>query len=55
MLRDAAWRRPISVLLVVVGGALAWAATPGLIGLLVLALGGLMEVAGVLLEHRGRR
>ena len=39
MLRDPAWRRPISVL----------------IGLLVLALGGLMEVAGVLLEHRGRR
>jgi len=55
MLRDSARRRPISLLLVLVGGALAWAATPGLIGLLVLGLGGLLEGAGVVLEHRARR
>jgi len=55
VLRNTARRRSASIALLVGGGVLAWAVTPGAIGYVLLGLGVVLEVAGILVERRAGR
>lgn len=52
MLRKQRTRRVLATLLVVLGGVLMYLAPEIWAGLLVLALGVVIELAGIALEHR---
>ncbi len=55
MLRNTTRRRSVSIAFLVGGGILVWAVTPGVIGYVLLGLGVLLEVAGIIVEHRAGR
>ncbi|KAF0163305.1 MAG: hypothetical protein FD157_3175 [Rhodocyclaceae bacterium] len=52
MLKKTAIRRPIALVLVVLGAALMFLAPETWAGLALLAIGILLEVAGIALRHR---
>jgi drug/metabolite transporter (DMT)-like permease len=52
MLRNRRSRRYIAILLVVLGGALMYLAPEGWLGLVLLILGVVVEVAGITLERK---
>ncbi len=53
MIRNRAVRRTVALVLVVLGGLLMMLAPPIWIGAIPLALGILLEVVGIALEHGG--
>jgi hypothetical protein len=54
MLRNRRTRRFIAILLVVLGGALIYLAPEGWLGLVLLIMGIVVEVAGITLERKAR-
>jgi drug/metabolite transporter (DMT)-like permease len=55
MLRKPHIRRPIAALLVILGAAMLFLAPETWAGALLLALGVLVEVAGIALKHRDQK
>jgi hypothetical protein len=52
MLRNTAIRRPVALLLIVLGGGAMFLAPATLAGLALLAIGVALELAGIALRHR---
>jgi uncharacterized membrane protein HdeD (DUF308 family) len=52
MLRNRRWRRVLAIFLIVLGGVLIFLAPEMWAGLVVLALGVVVELAGIALEHK---
>ena len=52
MLRKRTLRRSVGASLVVAGGLFMWLATETILGVALLAAGVLLEIAGLVLEHR---
>ena len=52
MLKKQSFRRPLTVSLVVLGGAMLFLATAAWAGLLLLTLGIAIEIVGIKLKHR---
>ena len=53
MLKKPATRRPLALLLIIVGGALMFLAPETWAGLALLAIGAAVELIGIALTHRG--
>lgn len=53
MIRNKRLRRGTAIALLIAGGLLMWLAPQTAVGVALLALGILLEVVGIALEHRG--